>query len=204
MQYLTQRCRAAFCEGKAMDVDMVCSCPSILVMLADRWGLGNHLNIFRHYASHSKIWRAFFQEYYHDMGEADAKTLPLKCMFGFKPWDDNPLLWSLKAEVVEFLVAALQLPQNSHLRAMYDDQQNPLMSKLAHLLFEHEAKYLEDFLSFLKEADNDVEVSCTIFDGAIVVPSTVEKMEVLKTKIGEWNQKMPVQVAIKDWGAPFQ
>ena len=102
MQYLTQRCRAAFCEGKAVDVDMVCSCPNILVMLADRWGLANHLNIFRLYATHPKTWRAFFRDYYHDLAEDAAKVLPLKCMFGFKSWDDNPLLWSLKAEAMVF------------------------------------------------------------------------------------------------------
>ena len=186
-----------------MDVDMIWSCPSIFAMLADRWGFANHLNTFRLYAAHSKIWRAFFQDYYHDMQEDAAKVLPLKCLFGFKPWDDNPLLWSLKAEAMDFLTAALQLSENSYLQTMNNDAHNPLMSKLAHLLFEHEAKYLEEFLCFLKGADRGLAISCSIFDGAIIVPSTPEKEQLLAEKIIEWNDKMPIKFAIKSWGAPF-
>eukprot|EP00959_Pyramimonas_sp_CCMP1952_P232474 4858300-Pyramimonas_sp.AAC.1 len=78
------------------------------------------------------------------------------------------------------------------------------MSKLAHVLFDHEAKYLDEFLVFLKEADRELHISCTIFDGAIIVPSAPEKVKVIQSRIDEWDRRMPVKVAIKDWGVPWK
>ena len=88
-------------KERAYDLDFVCSIPNVLCIIAEENDLGDALRVTKMLANNSKVWQQFLSELY-DTSLEEAKRMPHKCIFGGKPLDGNPLLWTLKAEIHNF------------------------------------------------------------------------------------------------------
>ena len=86
-------------------------------------------------------------------------------MFGFKPWDDNPLLWALFAEYKSAADLVLADPAFGYLSGLFTDRPYPPATRLSYAIGAMEDAHLCKLADHLTDAFPDGRIIAYMFDG---------------------------------------
>ena len=126
--------------------------------------------------------------------------MPYSCMFGAKPIDGNPLLWTLKKEVFQFSEALLSKSSYQHLLQKCIDKPNPAASHVAKVLSTKEDQLLDQFLARLRQTMGNFHISTYMFDGAIIQLQPPQTEDMLLSALAKCNSQSSMKMVTKAWG----
>jgi hypothetical protein len=197
-QKLTREARAAAFGDTALEIDMPCSHPRLLLAKLKVLGLFKPAEypMLVAFCEHFAAWRDAVKEM-KQITEQQAKMAVLMIFYGGRDFEDIPFLRKLTAEVQ---VASRVIMAHSSLQAfthLYSDRRRPDISRLCAVLSFEEDKVISEVFTSLDK--HGVFSRVLLFDGAYIRCKTFADEVLIKDVLHDLKERSGAEVIVKSW-----